>query len=84
MKKSTAFWSSFLVVFSAVIIAHARAYAAGPFEFKPNWLTIVPVIAIWAALIGVILRKDLASSAARSSARKAAVARASAPVADLA
>ena len=49
MKKSTIFMSILLVVFCAVVIQHIRAFAAIPMQFKPNWLAILPAIAIWAA-----------------------------------
>ncbi|SRR5258708_14224040 len=69
MKKSAILWSVLLVVFCALAIRHGLAFAAIPFPFKPNWLTIILAIATWAAFIGMIIRKEL--TAAESRVRKA-------------
>ena len=69
MKKSTILWSVLLVVSCVLAIQHTLAFSAITLPFKPNWLAIVPAIAIWSAFVGMIIRKELA--AAESRGRKA-------------
>jgi hypothetical protein len=59
MKRSVFLRSVFAVAFCALIIEYGRSFSAGPFEFKPNWLTILPAIAMCAAFIGLLIRKEL-------------------------
>jgi len=86
MKNFTIFWSVLPVVFNALVIEHIRAFAATPFEFKPNWLTIIPATAICVALVGLLIRKEFAAAGSRSPAAEGELAavRAGAPLADLA
>jgi hypothetical protein len=85
MKKSVFFWSILAVVFGVFTIEHGRSIAAGPVQFKPNWLAILPVVAIWAALIGLIIRKELTAGESGTRKEKAELAAvyASAPLDDL-
>jgi hypothetical protein len=85
MKKSAFLWAVLAGVFGVFTIEHVRSIAAGPFQFKPNWLAILPVVAIWAALIELIIRKKLTAAESRARNEKAELAAvyASAPVDDL-
>ena len=66
MKKPAILWRILAVVFLVFTIEHVRSIAAGPFQFKPNWLAILPVVAIWVALVGLILRKELRAAGSRT------------------
>jgi len=85
MKKSVFLWSILAVVFGVLTIEQGRSFAAGPFQFKPNWFAILPVVAIWAALIGLIIRKELTAAESRTRKERAELAAvyASAPLSDL-
>jgi hypothetical protein len=74
MKKSSILWSVLAVVFCVVSVEHFRFFAAGPFQFKPNWLTIIPAIGIWAALIALVIRKELTAAESRTRKPKAELA----------
>ena len=74
MKKSAYLWSILAVVFGVLAIEHGRSFAAGPFQFKPNWLAILPVVAIWAVLIGLLIRKELTAAESRTRNEKAELA----------
>jgi hypothetical protein len=65
MKKSSILWAVLLVVLCALAIRHIFEFASFPASFTPNWLTIVPALAIWAAFIGLIVRKELAAGDSR-------------------
>jgi len=84
MKKSTILWSVLAVVFCALVIEHGRGFAAIPFQFRPNWLVIIPTFALWAALIRLMIRKEMAAAESRSTVAKAELAavRARTPLAD--
>ena len=71
MKKTAILWGVLMGVLCVLVIQHVRAFAAIPLSFKPNWLTIVPVIAIWAAFVGVVIRKQLAATEPRTRKAKA-------------
>lgn len=47
------------------VIAAYREFAAGPFEFHPNWFVILPLLALWAVLIGILIRKERMAAEAR-------------------
>jgi hypothetical protein len=81
VKNSVFLWSILAVVFGVLTIEQGRSFAAGPFQFKPNWLAILPAVAIWAALIGLVIRKEL--MAAESRTRKPKAVYATAPLGDL-
>ena len=59
MRKSAMLWSVLLGVLGVVLIQHVVAFEAIPLPFKPNWLRIIPVIAIWAAWGGFLIHKQL-------------------------
>jgi hypothetical protein len=59
MKKSTILRSVLLGVLCALVIEHVVALVAIPLPFRPNWLTIIPAIAVWAAFVGIIIRREL-------------------------
>jgi len=65
MKKSAIIRSVLLVVSCVLAIQHGLAFSTIPLSFKPDWLTTIPAIAIWAAFIGVIIRKELAAAETR-------------------
>lgn len=71
MKKSAILWPTLAVLFIALVIEHARSYAAGPFEFTPNWLTILPFLAVFAGFISLIIRKERVASESRAQKAKA-------------
>jgi hypothetical protein len=71
MKKSSILWSVLVVVFFVVSVEHFRSFAAGPFQFKPNWFTIIPAIGIWAAFIALVIRKELTAAEFRTRKPKA-------------
>jgi hypothetical protein len=85
MKESVFLWTILAIALSVLTIEQDRSFAAGPFQFKPNWLAILPVVAIWAALIGLVIRKELTAGESRTRNEKAELAavHASAPVDDL-
>jgi hypothetical protein len=58
MKKSAILWSILAVVFCGLAVEHGRSFAAGPFEFTPNWLTIIPAVAFWLGFIAFVIRKE--------------------------
>jgi hypothetical protein len=74
MKKSAFLWAVLAVVFAVFTIEHVRSIAAGPFQFTPNWLAIPPVVGIWVALIGLILRKELMAAESRTRKEQAGLA----------
>ena len=59
MKKSLFLRGVLAVAFCVFIIQYGRSFSDGPFQFKPNWLTILPAIAIWVAFVGLRIRKEL-------------------------
>jgi len=85
MKTSAILGSVLLVVFCALAIRLGLAFAVVPLQFKPNWLTIIPALGIFATFVGLIIRKELAAADSRT--RKAKVELAAicsgTPVADL-
>jgi hypothetical protein len=54
--KRSAGWS--MVVMILCVTAAYREFAAGPFEFQPNWFVILPLVALWAVLAGILIRKE--------------------------
>jgi len=66
MKKSPILWSVLLVVLCILSIEHILAFKAIPLTFKPNWLTIIPAMAMWAAVVGVLIHKELAAAERRT------------------
>ncbi|HEV2198263.1 MAG TPA: hypothetical protein VGR73_00470 [Bryobacteraceae bacterium] len=71
MKKSSILWAVLMVVLCALAIRHVFTLASFPASFTPNWLTIVPALAIWAAFVALVIRKELAAAESRT--RKAQV-----------
>ena len=73
MKKSTILWFVWLVAFCALVIRVGFALSDLPGQFKPNWFTIVPLLAVFAAFVGAIFRKESAAVKAQPSATPFAV-----------
>jgi hypothetical protein len=57
MKKSTILWSVSLTAVCFLGVLHVFQLMAIPVSFKPNWLTITPVLVIWGAGAGVLIHK---------------------------
>jgi 4-amino-4-deoxy-L-arabinose transferase-like glycosyltransferase len=74
MKKSTVRWSVLLSVVCILFIEHIFAFKSIPLPFKPNWLTIIPALAMCAAGVGVLIHKELAASKPRTRKAKAELA----------
>lgn len=55
-----------MVVLCALAVRHVFTFASFPASFTPNWLTIVPALAIWAAFIGLVIRRELAAAESRT------------------
>jgi 4-amino-4-deoxy-L-arabinose transferase-like glycosyltransferase len=66
MKKSPILWSVLLGVMCILFIEHILAFKAIPLTFKPNWLTIIPAMAMCAATVGVLIHKELAVAERRT------------------
>jgi hypothetical protein len=66
MKKSTILWFILLVAFCAFAIRIGVALSDLLGQFQPNWFTIVPALAVFAAFVGAILRKESAATEAQS------------------
>ena len=66
MKKPSTFWTVLVVVLCALAIRHVFEFASFPASFTPNWLMIVPALAIWVAFIGLIIRRELAAAESRT------------------
>jgi hypothetical protein len=74
MKKSLIRWSVLLSVMCILFIENALTFKNIPLPFKPNWLTIIPAMAMCAAYVGVLIHKELAASAPRTRKAKAELA----------
>jgi hypothetical protein len=74
MKKLTILRSVLLALFGVLAINLDLAFADVPLQSKANWLRIIPALAIFAALVGLVVRKELVRKelkAAESATRKA-------------
>jgi 4-amino-4-deoxy-L-arabinose transferase-like glycosyltransferase len=74
MKKSPILWSVLLGVLGILFIEHIFAFKSIPLTFKPNWLTIIPAMAMCAACVGVLIHKELAVAESRTRKAKAELA----------
>jgi hypothetical protein len=59
MKKLTILRRVLLVLFWVLTIRLGLAFADVPLQSKPNWLTIIPTVTIFAAFVGLVIRKEL-------------------------
>ena len=66
MKKSAILWSIWLVVFGAFALQLCATFAALPLSIKPNGMAIPSALAILAAGLCLIIRKELAADGSRS------------------
>jgi 4-amino-4-deoxy-L-arabinose transferase-like glycosyltransferase len=66
MKKSTIRWSVLLGVLCILFIENIFTFKSIPLPFKPNWVTIIPALAMCAAGVGVLIHKELAASKPRT------------------
>jgi 4-amino-4-deoxy-L-arabinose transferase-like glycosyltransferase len=55
-----------LGVLCILFIEHILAFKAIPLTFKPNWLTIIPAMAMCAAGVGILIYKELAVAERRT------------------
>ena len=69
MKKPTILRSVLLALFGVLAINLDLPFADVGLQSKTNWLTVIPALAILAALVGLVIRKEL--KAAESGTRKA-------------
>jgi hypothetical protein len=74
MKKSTIRWSVLLGVLCVLSIEDIFTFKSIPLPFQPNWVTIIPALAMCAAGVGVLIRKELAASKPRTRKAKAELA----------
>ena len=79
MRKSSILWTVLVVVLCALATRHVFEFASFPASFTPNWLAIVPALAIWVMFIGLIIRRELAAAESRTRKAKTAPAMAYAP-----
>jgi high-affinity Fe2+/Pb2+ permease len=66
MKKSPILWSVLLGVLCILFIEHIFAFKSVPLPFKPNWVTIIPAMAMCAAGVGILIHKELAVAERRT------------------
>lgn len=71
MKRSSG-WS-ISVIIGCLILAY-WGFSAGPFEFQPNWFVILPLVALWAVLIGILIHKERMAAASQEQKADAEVA----------
>jgi hypothetical protein len=71
MKKSAICWSVLLGVLSILSIEDIFAFKSIPLPFQPNWVTIVPALAMCVAGVGVLINRALAASKPRTRKAKA-------------
>ena len=83
MKKSSISWSILLFVFCLLVIHDIRSIAAVPFDIKPNWLTIIPALAIFVAFAAHLIGKKLAANKPLAGKGNLGAVQASAPVSAL-
>jgi 4-amino-4-deoxy-L-arabinose transferase-like glycosyltransferase len=74
MKKSTIRWSVLLGALCILSIQNIFVFKSIPLPFQPNWLTIIPALAMCVTGVGVLIHKELAASAPRTRKAKAELA----------
>ena len=67
MKKSTILWLVLLVASGVFAIRIGLVLSGLPGQFKVNWLVAVPLLAVFTALVGSIVRRKLAAAEAQPS-----------------